>query len=241
MKSALRRAGQSASQPNDTVVSYLQVPVLPGLSPRSREAFRRHYRDLVVGALLRSAEAQLAQQRAAQHRLRAWRAQRAVEQLRPLLGPPASAEQGSTPTFGPGLRTVTTVAWLAAGFLLIVDLIVFGIHSWTTSVGDAAMMALSLIWFIVNMGETIRQEAASERVVTVAADLEPAPEPRRQVFYFSKRDVSVSLDGDSEISLKAVTRAGEPVPLSAGESRGLADLLRRLTVESNEDTLVIDP
>ena len=213
------------------------MPVSPVFSTRSRAAFRSHYRDLVVGALLRSAEAQLAEQRAAHHRLRAWRAERAVEQLCSLLGRSTDDGNVATPTFGPGLRIFTTVALFAAGVLLSVDLVVFGIHSWTTSVGDAAMIALALLWFIVNMGDTTPQEAAGERVMTVPAAPELVPEPRRQVFYFSERDVSVSLDGDSDISLKAVTLAGEPVPLSASDSLGLADLLQRLTVDGAEGHL----
>ena len=215
------------------------MPVLPSGSTRPRETFRSHYRALVVRALLRSAETQLAEQRAAQHRLRAWRAQRAVEQLRPFLPANTSGESLSTPSFGPRLRTITTVAWPAAGALLIVDLVVFGIHSLTTTVVDVAMMALALVWLIVHMGGTTRQEAGDEPVVTVA-DPERVQEPRRQVFYFSERDVSVALEGDSDIALKAVTRAGEPVQLSADDSRGLSDLLARLTASRAEDTAVGD-
>jgi hypothetical protein len=179
-------------------VGQLLVRVSPGFSARSREAFRSHYRDLVVGALLRSAEARLAEQRAARHRLRAWRAERAVEQLRPLLGPPTRDDDVSAPLFGPGLRAVATVAWLVAGGLLIVDLVVFGIHSWTTSVADAAVIALALLWFVVTMGSETRQ-AASQHATTVAADPEPVPEPTPQVFYFSEREVAAPAGRNGDV------------------------------------------
>jgi hypothetical protein len=152
--------GQSALWPNDSGVNRLVVPGSQSVDTRSHEDFRRFYHDLVIGTLLRSAEAELARHRAARHRLRARRAERMAERLRPLLEPgPEIAEVPTERLFGPGLRILATAAWLAAAALLIVDLAVFGIHSWTTDVGDLAMIALTLVWFVVNSGGGTRQAA----------------------------------------------------------------------------------
>jgi hypothetical protein len=221
------REGQSSSRPNDALVDELTMPVWPGDATRARQAFRSHFRSLVIGSLLRSAEAQLAQERAAQHRLRAWQAERTVQRLRALGDLLRSEVIVPSPGFGPGLRSLTTVAWLVAGAVLIVDIVAFGIQSWANTVGEIAMMALTIVWFFVFSGSPVHQGAVTEPAATVP---EAAPEPRRQVFYFSERDVCVSLDDDSGLTLKAVTRAGEPVQLSADDSRDLADLLRRLAL-----------
>ncbi len=49
----------------------------------------------------------------------------------------------------PHLRSSVRMVWLAAVTLLALDLLAFGIHSWTTSVADLGLITLTLVWFWV--------------------------------------------------------------------------------------------
>jgi hypothetical protein len=59
--------------------------LVPGLV---EDPFREHYRTLVMGSLLRAAEAQTERHRVRGHKLRARRAERVAERLRPVQPPP---------------------------------------------------------------------------------------------------------------------------------------------------------
>ena len=49
--------------------------------------------------------------------------------------------------FGRELRSAIRLVWLAAVALLVVDLVAFGVDSWTTSVADLGVIVLTLAWF----------------------------------------------------------------------------------------------
>jgi hypothetical protein len=74
--------------------------LVPGLV---EDPFREHYRALVMGSLLRAAEAQSERHRLRGHKLRARRAERVAERLRPVQPPPPS-------TVIPGPRFAAPVA-----------------------------------------------------------------------------------------------------------------------------------
>jgi len=56
-----------------------------------------------------------------------------------------SARESGTPH----LRSSVRMVWIAAAVLLVVDLLAFGIHSWTTSAADIGLIVLTLVWFWV--------------------------------------------------------------------------------------------
>ena len=49
----------------------------------------------------------------------------------------------------PHLRSSVRMVWIAAVVLLVVDLLAFGVHSWTTSVADIGLIVATLVWFWV--------------------------------------------------------------------------------------------
>ena len=49
----------------------------------------------------------------------------------------------------PHLRSSVRMVWIAAVTLLALDLLAFGINSWTTSVADLGLITLTLVWFWV--------------------------------------------------------------------------------------------
>jgi hypothetical protein len=55
--------------------------------------------------------------------------------------------------------------------------------------------------------------------------------PDEKVFYTSDRDVSCWAEQKSSVMLKAVTRSGDPVELTATEARELASALLRMADE----------
>jgi hypothetical protein len=61
------------------------------------DPFREHYRTLVMGSLLRATEAQSERHRLRGHKLRARRAERVAQRLRPLQTPPSAFVPESVP------------------------------------------------------------------------------------------------------------------------------------------------
>jgi hypothetical protein len=57
-----------------------------------------------------------------------------------------SAEESGEP---PHLRSSVRMIWIAMVALLVVDLIAFGVHSWTTSAADIGLIVATLVWFWV--------------------------------------------------------------------------------------------
>ena len=121
--------------------------LVPGLA---EQPFRAHYRGLILGSLLRAAEAQGELYRAQGRSRSARRADRTAQRVRGLAGAPAPPTEASR-WFGPRLRAATRIAWLATLALLLVDLAVFGLHSWATSVADLGLIVLTLVWFFVSV------------------------------------------------------------------------------------------
>ena len=57
-----------------------------------------------------------------------------------------STEERGEPTH---VRSSVRVVWIAAVVLLVADLLVFGVHSWTTSAADIGLILATLVWFWV--------------------------------------------------------------------------------------------
>jgi hypothetical protein len=55
----------------------------------------------------------------------------------------------------PHLRSSVRMVWIAAAVLLVVDLLAFGVHSWTTSAADLGLIVLTLVWFWVCVDDLI--------------------------------------------------------------------------------------
>jgi hypothetical protein len=53
------------------------------------------------------------------------------------------------------LRSSVRTVWIAAGVLLVVDLLAFGVHSWTTSAADIGLIAATLLWFWVCVDDLV--------------------------------------------------------------------------------------
>ena len=114
-----------------------------------QDPFREHYRRLILGSLLHAAETRSAQERESGHRMRAARAERDIARLRDATGAGLPGAAAATHRFGPELRSSIRLVWLATVALLALDLVAFGIHSWTTTVADVGLIALTLVWFWV--------------------------------------------------------------------------------------------
>jgi hypothetical protein len=114
--------------------------------PLAEDPFREHYRHLILASLARQAEVRSAEEREHGHRLRAARAEREAARLRAATG--ASPEPGVVSRrFSRELRSSIRMVWIAALALLAVDIVAFGIDSWTTTVADVGLMALTVVWF----------------------------------------------------------------------------------------------
>jgi hypothetical protein len=139
------RANPAAAETG--AVSELRVPA-PVAHP-----FRAHYRSLVLDSLLRAAESQVELHVARGRRFRAWRAERTASRLRGLVGAPAQSGAAVGSWVGPRLRSATRIAWVVTLALLLIDLVVFGIHSWATSAADLGLIGLTLVWFFVSVSD----------------------------------------------------------------------------------------
>lgn len=145
--------------------------------PVVEDPFREHYRELILGSVLRAAEAQSARHLARGHRLRARRAERVAERLRPAPHAPPSPEPlpvvepepapavvAEAPVrveveyerwFGPGIRMAARLVWFTTLALLVADIAVLGIDSWTTSAADLGLVAMTIVWFCVCIDDLI--------------------------------------------------------------------------------------
>jgi hypothetical protein len=134
--------------------------------PAVENPFRAHYRELILGSALRIAETELDRLHSSGHAWRARRAERVAGRLRGLTGPPVLRSLPAPAQerwFGGSLRRLVRVAWVAAAGLLLVDVVSFGVRSWTTTAADLALIVVTAVWFGVSID-----------------DLVPAPEPRPQ-------------------------------------------------------------
>jgi hypothetical protein len=129
------------------------------------DPFREHFRELIVGSIVRAAEAQSERHRARGHRLRARRAERVVALLRPVqpVAAPAEPVVVSEPAleaaprlvpvveyeawFGRRIRQAAGVVWLATLAALVANVVVLGVASPATGVADLGLIAMTFIWF----------------------------------------------------------------------------------------------
>lgn len=147
-------------------MTWFAVPELPA------DAFAPHYRRVIRGALLRSAEARHELHLEQGHRLRARRAERVVLALRRLDAPiepdvqAARATEREPPAgfadrfFSSGSRAVVRAAWLVTLALLVADVVLFGIRSWQTGVADVGLIVLTFLWFAVSVEDLTGQSGS---------------------------------------------------------------------------------
>ena len=136
------------------------------------DPFREHYRALILGSVLRSAEVERERHRARGHRLRARRAEQVIARLRPptprskpnrILRSSRSPRwlwpfRGRCPRppppvvehdrwFGPGIRRAALIVWLLTLAALVADVVVLGVDSYTTIGADLGLVAMTFILF----------------------------------------------------------------------------------------------
>ena len=142
------------------------------------DPFREHYRALVMGSLLRAAEAQTERHRIRGHKLRARRAERVAQRLRPVqtsppvlvrkpepvahepvtvptLEAPRTPVVAYEPWFGTTIRRAAAVVWFATLAALIANVLVLGIESPATVVADLGLVAMTFVWFAASIDDLI--------------------------------------------------------------------------------------
>lgn len=115
--------------------------------PRARAEFRR----VLVESQIGMTESELAHRRSRHQWLRARRVERRLAELRGLLRDLDGAERTRAPSW---LRSrivwrAVNVAWLAGAVLLATELVRHGLHTVAATVGNIAMLSLSLLWFVL--------------------------------------------------------------------------------------------
>jgi len=113
--------------------------------PRARAEFRRVLLESQIGM----AEAELAARRSRRQRLRSRRVERRLVVLRTLLSDLEGRERvaGSSWLRSRSAGLVVSAVWLAGATLLGSEIVRHGLHSMTATVGDIAMLVVSLVWF----------------------------------------------------------------------------------------------
>ena len=131
---------------------------------RVPDPFREHYRALVLGSVLRTAEGDLARHRASGHWFRARRAEQAAREVRLLSASKLAEPLSPRRRFGLALRASIGTVWTATLALLLLDLATFGIESWTTSVADIGLIVFTFAWFWICVDdlEPIRDREADQ-------------------------------------------------------------------------------
>jgi hypothetical protein len=123
----------------------------PRLS-RHGPAGRAEFRRVLLDSLIDSAASDLELRRSRNQRLRARSAERRLEELRRELRALESGEfsRRSSEWFrSAAAGYVVTVLWLIGATLLGAHIVVDGVHTHLTVVGDISMLALSLLWFLL--------------------------------------------------------------------------------------------
>ena len=134
--------------------------------PAVENPFRDHFRALILGSALRTAEAEIDRLHASGHPRRARRTERVAGTLRGLTESPGSYPLPATAggrRVGRPLRLLVRGAWVVAAAALLVGVAGFGVRSWTTGAADLALIALTALWFAASGGAPA-----------------PPPEPRPQ-------------------------------------------------------------
>jgi len=122
-----------------------------------KDPFREHYRALIVGSMLRAAEAESVRHHARGHRIRARRAERVVDRLRP--GPPVTApplpSMVSDTWPAPRLRRAASVVWFAMLGALVANIVFLGFDSYATAAADLGLVAITLVWFFACIDDVL--------------------------------------------------------------------------------------
>ena len=146
-------------------------PRLSRHGPTGRAEFKR----VLLDSLIASAASELELRRSRHQRLRARSARRRLEDLtrerRELDADRFRRRAWSWPRAAATGYLVTGL-WLAGATLLGVQIAFHGVHSPATIAGDVAMLALSLLWFLLAVARVPARERSS-----TAADVEPAAPP----------------------------------------------------------------
>jgi hypothetical protein len=129
------------------------------------DPFREHYRELVMGSLLRAAEARTERHRARGHRLRTRRSERMVRQLRTAHGaplpdvpapvPPRLPVATELPWFGTTIRGAVAALWFATLAALVANVLVLGIDSYATAAADLGLVVMTFLWFAACIDDLI--------------------------------------------------------------------------------------
>jgi hypothetical protein len=123
----------------------------PRLS-RHGPAGRAEFRRVLLDSLIDSATSDLELRRSRKQRLRARSAERRLEDLR---RERRALESGDLSRHSwqwirsPAAGYVVTAGWLVGATLLGAHVVVDGVHTHLTVVGDITMLVLSLLWFVL--------------------------------------------------------------------------------------------
>jgi membrane-bound ClpP family serine protease len=113
---------------------------------------RAEFRQTILRSLIGAAEAEVELRRSRHQRIRARRAERRLDGLQRQLsvletGYPRSLANPWFRSLAAG--RVVTLLWLVGAGLLAFEIAVDGVHSTKVIVGDAVMLVLSLVWFLL--------------------------------------------------------------------------------------------
>ena len=116
--------------------------------PSGRTEFRR----TILRSLIGTAEAEVELRRSRRQRIRARRAERRLDDLHRQLSalePGYPRSTGNRWFRSATAGRIASVLWLAGAGLLAFEIAGDGVHSTKVIVGDAVMLVLSLVWFLL--------------------------------------------------------------------------------------------
>jgi hypothetical protein len=102
------------------------------------DAFREHYRELVIGSLLRSAEAKTDRHRMRGQTLRARRSERMARRILSAQAAPAAPPVAA--------RRTAAVVWFAILAALIANVVVLGVDSYATAGAVLGLVVMTFVW-----------------------------------------------------------------------------------------------
>ena len=138
------------------------APRLSRYGPAGRAAFRR----VLLDSLIASAASELELRSSHQNRLRARSARRRLDELMRERRELDADRFVRRPWAWPRAATtgyVVTSLWLVGATLLGIQLATHGVHADMTIAGEIAMLALSLLWFLLAVARVpVREDAVDE-------------------------------------------------------------------------------
>jgi hypothetical protein len=115
---------------------------------------RVEFKRLLLESLISSTAAEVEQRRTRRQRLRARRAERRLAELQRL---DQALAHGSTARLAwfrrPGAGYVVGTVWVVGVVLLAAEIVMNGLHTRVTAVGDVVMLVVSLVWFLVTVAQ----------------------------------------------------------------------------------------